>query len=127
MSRDKAQAPAINRALAHAIKAVHDNFESALVAEREIRGDAAKIRNAMHPLRNRCQQCKKPVAGVGDICEGKTKTESERCLSNPRNTLLELLRRRCQRVSASASLAKFVQQITSIGIANGRDLNWVEG
>ena len=77
----------INRVLMHAIKAVHDNFENARVAEWKIRGDAAKISNAMQPVRNRCQQCKRPVAGIGDICECKTKTESERCHSNPRNTL----------------------------------------
>ena len=126
MSRDKAQAREINRVLRHAIKAVHDKFENALVAEWDIRGDSAKIRNAMEP-RNRCQQCKKPVAGIGAICECKTKTEYERCLSNPRNTLLELLRQRCQSILVSVSLAKFVEEITGIGVANSRDLDWVEG
>jgi hypothetical protein len=127
MSRDKAQALATNRFLAHAIKAVHDKFKKALMAEWDIRGDSAEIRNAMHPLRNRCQQCKKPAAGIGDICECRTKTKFERCLSNPRNTLLELLLGRCQSVSSSVTLAKFVEQITRIGVANGRDLNWVKG
>jgi hypothetical protein len=127
MSRDKAQALATNPAFARAIKAVHSEFENALIAEWDIRGDSAKIRNAMQPLPNRCQQCKKPAAGTGDICGCKTKTGYERCLSNPRNTLLEVLRRRCQSILVSVSLKKFVEQITSIGVANGRDLDWVEG
>ena len=126
MSRPKAQALATKKVLSHAIKAVHEKFEKALFAEWDVRGDAAKIRNAMHPLRNRCKQCKKPAAGSGEICECKTKTEYEGCLSNPRNALLELLRQRCQGISVSVSLAQFVEEITAIGVANGLDPNWVE-
>ena len=126
MSRDQ-RALTTKRILSRSIKAVHCNFENALVAEWATSGDAAKIRNAMAPLRNRCQQCKKPVAGVGDICECKTKIEPERCLSNPRSALLELLRQRCQSILGSKSLAKFVEEITRIGVANSRDLEWVEG
>jgi hypothetical protein len=127
MSRNKAQTLTTKKILSHAIGAVHEKFKNALVAEWDIRGDAAKIRNAMEPLRNRCQRCKKPVAGGGDICECKTKTESERCLLNPRKALLDLLRQRCQSISVSAALTKFVEEITRIGVANGRDLNWVQG
>lgn len=117
-----------NRVFARAIKAVHDRFEYALGAEWDVRTDSAKIRNAMKALPNRCLQCKKPIAGVsGDICTCKGRMGTERCLSNPRNTLLELLRQRCQSVLASVSLAEFVEQITRIGVANGRDLGWVEG
>ena len=122
------QARTPNRVIARAIKAVHDKFEDALVAEWDIRTDSAKIRNAMYPLPNRCQQCEKPVAGIGgDICACKTRTGTERCLSNPRNALREMLQQRSQSVSTSVSLAKFVEQITGIGVANGRDLYWVEG
>lgn len=113
---------------ARAIKAVLGNFEDGLVAEWDIRVDSAEIRNAKQPLLSRCRQCKKPAAGNGgDICKCETKIGYERCLSNPRNTFLRLLRQRCQSVLASVSLAKFVEQITNIGVANGRDLDWVEG
>jgi hypothetical protein len=127
MSRTKPQAPTTEETLSRAIGAVHNKFENALVAEWATRGDAAKIRNAMEPLRNRCQQCKKPVAGVGDICECKTKIAPERCFLNPRNALLDLLRQRCQSILVSVALAKFVEEITRIGVANGRDLDWVQG
>jgi hypothetical protein len=117
-----------NRVFARAIKAVHDRFEYALGAEWDVRADSAKVRNAMQALPNRCLQCKKPAAGIsGDICTCKGTMGTERCLSNPRNTLLELLRQRCQSVLASVSLAEFVEQITRIGVANGSDLEWVEG
>lgn len=113
--------------IARAIRAVHDQFEDALVAEWNVRADSAAIRNASQALPNRCRQCKKAAAGTGgDICACKTRTGLERCLSNPRDTLLSLLRQRCQNFSASASLAKFVEQITSIGVADGRDLDWIE-
>jgi hypothetical protein len=102
-------------------------FEGAFVSEWDIRADAAEILNAMQPLPNRCLHCKKPAAGIrGDICTCKTKIEYERCVSNPRNTLFGLLRQRCQSILASVSFAKFVEQITSIGVANGRDLDWVK-
>jgi hypothetical protein len=127
MSRTKPQAPTTEESLSRAIEAVHNKFENALVAEWATTGDAAKILNAMEPLRNRCQQCKKPVAGVGDICECKTKIVPERCFLNPRNALLDLLRQRCQSILVSVALAKFVEEITGIGVANSRDLDWVEG
>jgi|SRR5580700_5690528 hypothetical protein len=53
MSRTKAQALTTKKILSRAIQAVHGKFENALVAEWDIRGDAAKIRNSMMPLRNR--------------------------------------------------------------------------
>jgi hypothetical protein len=37
-----------------------------------------------------------------------------------------LLRQRCASLRDSPSLAEFVKQITTIGVANGRDENWVE-
>ena len=126
MSKERAQTLATNRVLARAIEALHDKFDKALIAEWDIRGDSAKIRNAMQPLRNRCRTCKKPVAGIGDICECRKKTEYERCFSNPRDILLDLLHQRCQSVLGSESLSKFVDQITAIGVANGHDLNWIE-
>ncbi len=122
------QALTPNRVIARAINAVHDKFEDALIAEWDIRADSAKIRNAIQPLRNRCRQCKKPAGGIGgDICTCQTTIGYERCLSNPRITLLGLLRERCHCVLASVSLTKFVEQITSIGVASGCDLDWVEG
>lgn len=127
MSQAVPQARTPNRVIARAIKAVHDQFEDALVAEWNIRADSAAIRNATQVLPNRCRQCKKVAAGTGgDICACKTRTGLERCLSNPRDTLLSLLRQRCKSFLASASLAKFVEQITSICVANGRDLDWIE-
>jgi hypothetical protein len=121
------RAPTPNGVIDRAIKAVHDSFEDGLVAEWDIQADSAKVRNAMNVLPNRCLQCKKRAAGIGgDICTCKTPTGYERCFSNPWNTLLGLLRQRYQSVLTSVSLAKFVGQITSIGIAHGRDLDWVE-
>ncbi len=128
MPQTGAQARTPVRVIACAVKAVNDRFEDALAAEWNIRADSAMIRNAMQVLPIRCRQCKKPIAATwGDICTCRTTTGYERCLSNPRDTLHELLRQRCQSVLASESLAKFVEQITGIGVANGRDLDWVDG
>jgi hypothetical protein len=111
-----------------AVETLHNGFADALSAEWDIQADSAKVRNAMQPLPNRCRQCKKPAAGFGiSVCTCKDRVEYERCLSNPRETLLDLFRQRCQSVLRSVSLATFVEQITNIAIANGRDLDWVEG
>jgi len=126
MSQAALQARTPDCVIARAIKAVHDKFEDALLAEWNIRAASGTVRNAIQALPNRCRQCKKAAAGLGDICTCKTTTGYERCLSNPRDTLLGLFRQRCQSVLASVSLAKFVEQITSIGVANSRDLDWIE-
>ena len=109
-----------------AILAVRAQFEKALIDEWNIPADAATVRNATNVLPNRCRQCKKPAAGVGNTCTCKTNFGYESFLSNPRDTLLGLLRMRCQSVSDSASLTAFVKQTTSIGVAGTRDLEWVE-
>lgn len=115
-----------SRVIERAVEALHNDFAHALLAEWDIQADSAKVRNAMQPLPNRCRQCKKPYAGFGDICTCKGRIECERCYLNPRDTLIELLRQRCQSISGSVSLAKFVEQITKIAGANGRDVDWVE-
>jgi hypothetical protein len=109
-----------------AIEALHSDFAHALLAEWDIQADSAKVRNAMQPLPNRCRQCKKPAAGFGGICTCKGRIECEQCYLNPRDTLIELLRQRCRSISGSVSLARFIEQITKIGIAKGRGMDWVE-
>ena len=128
MSQTESKQGTANRAIADAINALKNQFEAALIAEWDIETDAAKVRNAMQVLPNRCVQCKKRPEGFGgDPCTCKPRPKYERCLVNPRNTLLELLRQRCRGVSTSRSLAEFVEQITRIGVANGRNLVWVKG
>lgn len=115
-----------SRALERAIKALHNDFANALLAEWDIQADSAKVRNAMQPLPNRCRQCKKRAAGFGDICTCKGRVEYEQCYLNPRDTLIDRLRQRCQSISGSVSLAKFVEQITKIACANDQDMQWIE-
>jgi hypothetical protein len=125
--RPKARLSSVTDIVERAIKAVHDQFDGALVAEWNIPADSAKVRNAMQVLPNRCRRCKKSIAGIhGNLCDCRTKIEQERCFLNPREALLELFRERCQGLSTSASLARFVEDITRIAIANTKDLKWVE-
>ena len=128
MPQTRPQRGTPNRAIGRAINTLKDRFETALFAEWDIAADAAKVRNAMDRLPNRCVQCKKRPEGFGgDNCTCQPRPKYERYLANPRNTLLELLGMRCQGVSASKALAEFVEQITKIGVASGRDLAWVKG
>jgi hypothetical protein len=118
--------PKLDSVVERAIRAACDEFERALVAEWDANADSAKIRNAIRVLPNRCRQCGKPVAGIGDLCVCKTKIDYERFLSNPQNEFRKLFQQRCGGIAASASLAKFVETIGGIAVANDRDLNWVE-
>lgn len=107
-----------------ALGALKRQFELDLAAEWNAARDSPTIRNAMIPLPKRCRECKKPVAGIGaDICHCRGKVEQERCVSNPRNALLELFQRRCQDIAASAALTKFVETSTKISLAHGLDLS----
>ena len=109
-----------------AIRTMIEGFEVALVAEWNAGTDSATVRNAMRVQRNRCRKCGKPVAGIGDICACKTKIDQVRCVLNPRDTLRKLIQQRCRGIASSVSLRKFVESVSSIAIANDRDLNWVE-
>lgn len=109
-----------------AIRTMIEGFEVALVAEWNAGTDSATVRNAMRVQRNRCRKCGKPVAGIGDTCACKTKIDQVRCVLNPRDTLRKLIQQRCRGIASSVSLRKFVESVSSIAIANDRDLNWVE-
>ena len=112
-------------AIERAIRTTLEDFEGALTMEWNASADCATIRNAMRVQRNRCRKCGKPVAGIGDICDCKTKVDQERCVLNPRNTLRELFQQRCRGIAASKSLGEFVETVTSIALANDRDPKWV--
>jgi hypothetical protein len=109
-----------------AIRTTHGEFEHALVAEWDVSADCATIRNAARVQRHQCRKCGKPVAGIGEICVCKTKIDQVRCVLNPRDKFRELFQQRCRGIMTSISLRKFVETVTSIAIANDRDLNWVE-
>ena len=115
MSRDKAQAREINRVLTHAIKAVHDKFENALVAEWDVRGDAAKIRNAMHPLRNRCKQCKNLLRVAVKFANARQR-QNMRGVSRTRGILCSLL--------ASAAVSRHLSFGISGTIRRGDHCDW---
>lgn len=68
---------------------------------------------------------RKVCCGYRDICVCKTKVDQERCVLNPRNTLRELFQQRCRGISASELLGEFAETVSSIALANDRDLNWV--
>ena len=114
--------PGVDRA----IRAAHEEFERTLVSEWDTGADSGHIRNAMTVLPYRCRYCRKPIAGSGNLCVCKTKTDRERCVSNPRHALRGLLDRRRRGIVNSSSLAKFVQNVVGIARANDFDLNWIE-
>ena len=109
-----------------AIKAAHDEFECAITADWDTSADSAKIRNAMTPLPHRCRHCGKSVAGLGKLCECKTKIEYERFFSNPREVLLGMVQQRCSGIATTPCIAKFAKIVGRIAVANDRDLKWVE-
>src|SRR5258708_36428828 len=114
------------RLVERAIRAAHEEFERALVAEWDTHADSGHIRNAMAVLPYRCRHCRKPVRGFGNLCVCRTKNDWEHCLSNRRDALHVLLLQQCRGIVASSSLAKFVQNAVGIAVANDRDLNWIE-
>lgn len=124
-SRDKGRS--VPRGVERALRAVRNQFERDLSSEWNAARDAPTIRNAMESVRNRCRLCKKPYAGVGDICSCRGRIEQERCVLNPRDAFLELFRQRSEGIVTSAALTKFVEEITYIAAANGFGLNWIEG
>jgi hypothetical protein len=125
MARARQQPRTLNTVAEQAIKVLQDQFDTALLAEWNIETDFRNVQIAMHPLRNRCIQCKKPFAGTGDTCCCRTRIEIERVFANPLDALLGLLAGHWRGFSTSTALTLYIDQITKIAIANNRDLAWV--